>query len=139
MTYETENGFSALLDALESHYEAGRPLRKSHAPAQTKPVRVVKISRSKHPHPISMRVEGGDRSDFAKMLNDMDSLNKSMQHKPRTATLRLNKKSEPRKTMENFNAKFQKAITSGELTPDEICRVEAHRNRRLQGTLTGLI
>ena len=144
--YTPENGFSALLDALEAYYDdgnrIGRPLRKSHSPAQTKPVRparVTKITRSRHP--MRMRYEGGDRSDFNKTIRELELLNKSIQLKSRAATIRLRKprRTDLRKALIDFDRNFKKSIVAGELSPDQICLIEARMNRMLQRPMTGVI
>lgn len=136
MYEHNENGFSRLLDELERHRNK---LRKAAVPAQPAVKRIEKVTRSKS---VTFKnLMPRHRRDFSgEMDNMIADLNKSMST-VRAATIRLNK---PRgtdllKAMETFNAKLQKAMSSGELSPDEVCRLEAHRNRMLQRPLTGLI
>jgi len=128
----TGNGFSALLDELEHQ----RALRKSNTPHVH---RIAKVTRSR---PVSFAgLEARRRRDYSGDLDrQIDSLNKAMQHSPRAATIsRKPRRIDLRKAMADFNTSLKKSMAAGELTPDQVCRLEAYRNRMLQGTLTGLI
>jgi len=140
---EYENGFGALLDELEHlHDKCGNPLgplRKSTTPARPAPVRIAKVTRSQ-PVAFAGR-ETRHRRDYSGDLDDtIDSLNKAMSN-TRAATIRLRKPRgvDLRKAMSDFNTNLRKAMAAGELTPDQVCRLEAYRNRMLQRPLTGLI
>lgn len=134
--------FELLLDELENLHDKngnriGRPFpfRKAR-----QPVRIARVTRSESVAFKSFLPQRSRRDYGAEMDNMISGMNKAMSN-TRATTIRLSKPSSTdlRKAMENFDAKFQKAMTLGELTPDEICRLEAHRNRMMQGTLTGLI
>jgi len=140
---EYENGFGALLDELENlHDKRGNPLgplRKSTTPARPAPVRIAKVTRSQ---PVAFSgLETRHRRDYGSDLDDMISgMNKAMSN-TRAATIRMRKPrgADLRKAMTDFNANLRKAVAAGELTPDQVCRLEAYRNRMLQRPITGLI
>ena len=137
--YEYENGFSALLDELENlHDKRGNHmggLRKSHTP----PVyRIAKVTRSE---PVAFKnLMPLHHHDFSGEMDGMIAdLNKSMRCKPRAATIsRKSRRMDLRKALTDFNTNLRKAMASGDLTPDQVCLLEARRNRMMQRPMTGL-
>jgi len=141
MSDDYENGFSALLDELENlHDKNGNrigkpfPFRKSHQPA-----RIARVTRSE---PVAFKnLSPRHRRDYSDELDrQIESLNKAMSN-TRAATIRACKphRMDLRKTMTDFNTRLQKAMISGEITPDQACLLEARRNRLMQRPMTGLI
>jgi len=140
--YEYENGFSALLDELENlHDKNGNrigkpfPFRKAQTPHVH---RIAKVTRSR---PVSFAgLEARRRRDYSGDLDrQIESLNKAMTSSRAATISRKPRSMDLRKAMTNFNANLRKAMSSGDLTPDEVCRLEAYRNRLTQLPMTGLI